>query len=149
MSAPATGRAGTWLMVVAAIVVAGAVVTALFVMDPPSRQRAERLDQARVVDLQRLSARIDAHAGIHDALPERLAVVDGAPGRPIVDPATGRPYQYEVTGERSYRLCATFETAVEEPRQAWPGRDEWRHGEGRQCFDRKVGQDATPVLPQK
>ena len=104
MSGTATGTAGRWLLVVAGVAVAGAIVAAFFVMDPPARQRAERLDAIRVSDLQRLEERIESHAEVHGRLPERLSVVAGAPGDAIVDPATGRPYQFEVTGERGYRL---------------------------------------------
>ena len=144
---PATGTAGRRLMIAAGAVVLATLVAAVLVMDSPSRQRAERLDAIRVNDLQRLSERIDAHAEVHDRLPERLAVVAGAPGRTVADPATGQAYQYEVTGERSYRLCATFETALEEPREMGPVRDEWRHGEGRQCFERKVDERAGMAVP--
>lgn len=138
MSGPGTSRAGRWLLVVAGVVVVGTVVAAFFVMDPPARQRAERLDGIRVADLERLKGRIESHALVHGQLPERLSVVSGVPGDAIVDPATGRPYQYEVTGEHSYRLCAIFEAAVEGPRTVVAIDDGWRHGEGRHCFDLAV-----------
>ena len=137
-AAPALGRSGRWLMVAAGVVVLGAVVAALFVMDSPSRQRAERVDGIRIDDLQLLSGRIEAHAEVHDRLPERLAVVSGAPGRIVADPVTGQPYQYEVTGERAYRLCATFETATGDSGSYPHFDDAWRHLAGRQCFDREV-----------
>lgn len=138
MSGASTGATGRWLLVVASIAIAGAVVAAFFVMDPPARQRAERLDRVRVSDLQRLEERIESHADVHGRLPERLSVVTGGPGDAIVDPATGRAYQYEVTGGRRYRLCATFETATELPRSPAPIQERWRHGEGRHCFDLKL-----------
>lgn len=150
MNAPGQpGKAGTWLMVAAGVVVAGAVVAALFVMDPPARQRAERLDGIRVHQLQVLAWRIDAHAGVHGALPEDLAAIDRSPGEAIADPVTGEPYTYEPTGERSYRLCATFGTATATPHSGPPGVDEWRHGEGRQCFDREVRDGNGVPVPAK
>ena len=142
-----TGRTGTRLMLAAGVVVVATVVVALFVMDSPARQRAERLDRIRVEHLQVLAQRIDAHAEVHDALPGQLAVVARAPGHVLVDPGTGRPYQYEVTGDRKYRLCATFETALEGPGVSMPVRDEWRHGQGRQCFDREVQPVVRPGVP--
>lgn len=148
MNAPGgNGALGRRLMVAAGLVVAGAVVAALFVMDPPSRQRAERLDRIRVEHLQVLAQRIDMHAEVHDRMPAQLSVVARAPGHVLVDPATGRPYQYEVTGERTYRLCATFETSPDGPAASMPVRDEWRHGEGRQCFDREVRAVERPGVP--
>lgn len=135
--APPMGN-GRWLMFAAAAVVIATVGAAVSVMDPPSRQRAERLDGIRVGDLQLLASRIDAHADVNDALPERLAVVTGKPGPTIADPATGQPYHYEVTGERAYRLCATFETATGDGPSGPRFDDAWRHVAGRQCFDRTV-----------
>ncbi|HEU4812617.1 MAG TPA: hypothetical protein VFS99_00055 [Xanthomonadaceae bacterium] len=146
-AAPAPGRSGRWLMVAAGAVVLGAVVAAMLVMDSPSRQRAERLDGIRVDDLQLLASRIDAHADVHERLPERLAVVSGAPGRAVADPGTGQAYQYEITGERSYRLCATFETAPQGSGAPMPVHDEWRHGEGRQCFEREVEEVVEAGVP--
>ena len=141
------GRPGRWLMVAAGVVVIGTVAAALFVMDPPSQQRAERLDRIRIGHLQVLSQRIDLHADVHDQLPGQLGVVARTPGQVLVDPATGRQYQYEVTGERTYRLCATFETELEGPGVSMPVRDEWRHGAGRQCFDREVEEVVRPGTP--
>lgn len=145
----APGTAGRWLVVAAGVVVLGAVVAALFVMDSPSRQRAERLDSMRVADLQLLSSRIDAHADVHDRLPGRLAVVSDAPGHRVADPATGQPYQYEITGKRSYRLCAMFETVQASPEMPDIHLDQWRHGAGRQCFDREVQEVERPGAPMR
>ena len=141
------GATGRWLMVAAGGVVLAAVVAALFVMDPPSRQRAERLDAIRIDHLQTLSRRIDAHADVHDRLPGRLAVVAGGAGGTVADPATGQPYQYETTGERTYRLCATFETAQDAAPIPDVHLDQWRHGDGRQCFDREVEEVVRPGVP--
>ena len=145
-AAPGMGRTGRTLMAAAGVVVIAAVAAALFVMDSPSRQRAERLDGIRSDDLRQLSLRIDTHAEVHDRLPERLAVVSGGPGRAIADPATGQAYQYEITGERSYRLCATFDTE-QQPEPHDIHRDQWRHGKGRQCFDREVQDVVRPGVP--
>ena len=94
-----------------------------------------------------LSRRIDANADVHDRLPGRLAVVAGGAGGTVADPATGQPYQYETTGERSYRLCATFETAQDAAPIPDVHLDQWRHGDGRQCFDREVEEVVRPGVP--
>lgn len=141
------GNAGRPLVFAAVGVVLASVVAALLVMDPPSRQRAERLDQLRTGHLQLLSQRIDDHALVHDRLPERLAVVATGPGPDVVDPETGQPYEYEVTGERSYRLCATFATESEALEPMGP--DAWRHAAGRHCFDRQARDaGATGAAPR-
>lgn len=139
MSARPQGNAtGRWLMVAAVVAVAATVVAAVAVMDSPSRVRAERLDQRRVEHLQLLEDRIETHFDVHEALPAQLSVVAGPPGRTVADPATGQPYGYQVTGERSFRLCAVFEVPSDEAPPVPRSADEWRHAAGHQCFDREV-----------
>ena len=54
------------------------------------------------------------------------------------DPVDGGSYGYQVTGERSYRLCARFGTdTARDGRQPFGG-DAWLHGSGTHCFDRRV-----------
>jgi len=84
-----------------------------------------------------LESRVSSHFKVHGELPGQLTVVSAGPGRAIVDPATGRPYQYEITGEHGYRLCATFETETDAAANG-VYRDAWRHAAGRHCFDRTV-----------
>lgn len=142
-----SARTGHWLMVAAGVVVLATVAAAVRLMDSPSHERAERMDGKRVDDLRTLSSLIAAHADVHEQLPARLSVVARGPGPDIVDPGTGRPYEYEVTGEWTYRLCATFETAGNPAGRygAIPG--DWRHDAGRQCFDRDVDPVAGPDAP--
>jgi len=139
-------RGGHWLMVAAILAVVATVVAAVAVMDPPSRQRAERMDAKRVEHLQELARRLDAHFDAQGRLPAQLSVVAAAPGRSIVDPGTGRAYGYEVTGEREYRLCAMFETNGGEPGHMVPPHYDWRHDAGRQCFAREVQAVVRPGI---
>lgn len=142
---PAMGKTGRWLMVTAIVAVVATVVAALLVMDPPSHERAERLDRIRLHHLQLISQRIDMHVKVHDALPSSLAPTMTGPGDVFADPVTGTPYQYKPTGERTYRLCATFDTELDA--MATGTRDEWRHRAGQHCFEREVGEVVTPGIP--
>src|SRR5690606_34130852 len=111
-------------------------------MGPPARQRAAALDAHRVQDLQRLGNGIEAHARVHGELPPALSTLSSQPGArwPVNDPATGAPYGYEITGTRSYRLCADFatDTARTDGDGAPWGGDQWSHAVGRRCFDRAL-----------
>ena len=144
---PTMGRAGRWLMVAAIVAVVATVVAALFVMDPPSHERAERLDRIRLEHLQVLSQRIDLHVQADDALPAVLPEVMDGPGGALVDPVSGDPYGYRPTGRRSYMLCATFDTALDP--MATGMRDEWRHPAGRHCFERQVQPVIRPGVPAR
>ena len=110
-----------------------AVAVGLYVAGSPSEERALRLDERRVADLQRLASAIDAYRNENGALPpgfEQLMTGRRLPDVPV-DPVSGAPYTYEILGEDEYRLCADFERAS---RPAEP-RGFWTHAAGTQCFD--------------
>lgn len=133
---------GRRLAVIASVVVGATLVAAIAVMDSPPEQREQRLDARRVQDLQQIGNAIDIYHDRHKALPEGLAALQARmPGWKLApgDPASGVPYDYEVLGERSYRLCAQFDTdtaTADTPHG--PEGDAWKHGAGRQCFNREV-----------
>ena len=57
----------------------------------------------------------------------------------ITDPATRVLYEYRTTGERSYELCATFDTEENREDEARSPRYDskeryWAHSSGRNCF---------------
>lgn len=136
----ARAGSGRWLLSAAAIVVIAVVVAAVAIIGPPSKQREAKIDARRLQDLGRIESAIDLHAGQHGTLPADLPGLAGQPGQRIstADPVDGTPYEYRITGPSTYRLCATFFTDTADPR-ATTGQlaDEWNHGAGRQCFDRR------------
>lgn len=139
MNQAATGR---WLMIAAGVVVAATLVSAILVMGSPAVQREAKLDQRRIADLTRIDRLADGYFERSGKLPPDLATLANQPGRRLstADPVDGSPYAYEVTGDRTFRLCAVFATDTAKTFEA-PERwaDEWNHGAGRQCFDRKAG----------
>ncbi|MBC7988034.1 MAG: hypothetical protein H7Y19_00415 [Luteimonas sp.] len=138
-------RNGRWLMIAACLVVAATLAAAILVMGSPAVQREAKLDQRRIADLTRIARLADGYFERSGKLPPDLAILANQPGRrlSIADPVDGSPYAYEVTGNRTFRLCAVFATDTAKTFEA-PERwtDEWSHGEGRQCFDRKANDDA-------
>ncbi len=135
-----TRSPGRWLAIAASILVVATLVAAIVVMGSPGSQRESRLDRKREQDLKRIVSAIDMRTAAGKPLPADLAGLASEPGRrlSIVDPATGAPYAFEITGDRSYRLCAVFTTdTAEESSKAWID-EEWPHGPGRQCFERKA-----------
>ncbi len=126
---------GTWLMVLAGIVVLATVAAAVAVMGSPAEQRRVRIDERRVDDLQRIEAALRAYQAETRALPETLEALDARPGVALdSDPETGSRYDYRRTGNNTFELCATFVTDTAAGR---PGRwqePRWVHGAGRHCF---------------
>ncbi|MBA2239256.1 MAG: hypothetical protein H0W24_11235 [Lysobacter sp.] len=138
---------GRWLAMAAGLVVLATVIAAIATMGPPSTQREIRFDERRIADLARIADAIENYAGRHARLPPDLATLASEPGHdlPISDPEGGAPYGYEVTGDRRYRLCAQFTTDTgQSPHGAPPMHgDDWLHGRGRQCFERKLDPDTS------
>jgi hypothetical protein len=138
---------GRWLAITAAVAMAAAVGSGLWILGTPGHQRDLRLDARRVQDLRELSTRIGGYWMLHQKLPPELAQLNVNPAV-LRDPLTGAPYAYKVDGKARYHLCAHFKLATpdaggrDEPLAVRPLADDdsWRHPAGRHCFERSVKQ---------
>ncbi len=120
-----------------------AVITGLVVLGSPSEARARRLDERRVAALRRITRATNLYRTRHDRLPASLQELAQDPEVSLLarDPATGESYEYEVLGPNTYAVCARFERADSDASYQEPesvGEDAWRHGAGRQCFQREA-----------
>lgn len=134
------GRAGRWLAIAASVVVVVALAAGLLTIGSPGQQRESRLDRKREQDLRAIARAIDRRTKAGRPLPTSLDTMAAEPGQrlSVTDPASGTPYVYQTTGNDGYRLCAVFSTDTASPsRLAWVDED-WLHGSGRYCFDRKA-----------
>jgi hypothetical protein len=115
-----------------ALAVVGAIVAGLFVMGSPAEQRQERFDARRVMDLRQLSYSVTARWTQTQRLPAGTPeLVDGqSMTRLPVDPVSKAPYEYRVTGQRQFELCATFDRTSPTHELG----DFWAHEPGRKCF---------------
>ena len=125
----------TLAFLVSAVVVC-AVVTAIL-LDPPGVQRQRRMDGRRIEDLLSMERAAEEYWNRHKVLPPDLAALAKEPGLrvPEADPETGSPYVYEVTGPKSYRLCAVFGRDSSEGASVPYFSMKRAHGAGRHCFD--------------
>ncbi|WP_250623666.1 hypothetical protein [Pinirhizobacter soli] len=118
-----------------------AVALGLWAMGPPSHQRALRLDSARVGQIYSLHSMVVLRYATKKTMPSTLAEVDPN-SVDWLDPVSGQPFEYSVTGPESFRLCATFDAASEDTDRSglyvFPRGAEWKHPAGRFCFDRPV-----------
>jgi hypothetical protein len=130
-----TSRLATGVSVVA---VAAAVVAGLTVIGSPAEQRLLRLDERRVLDLRRLAQVVSSHWNARQALPLNAAdLVDGRSlTRVPLDPSSDEPYEYRVSGQSQFELCAVFDR----PSRLEDAADFWYHDAGRRCFEFDVTQ---------
>jgi hypothetical protein len=123
----------------ATLAVLGAVVWGFLIVGGPLARRTERMDQRRIDDLRTIHAEIVAlvRDPKHPETPkqplprtlEELAARARYRKISLVDPETGEPYEFRVTGPTTYVLCATFAQPRDETHDVF-----WNHAAGRHCF---------------
>ncbi|MFA6273033.1 MAG: DUF5671 domain-containing protein [Candidatus Paceibacterota bacterium] len=155
-----------WL---AAIVVLVSIIGGFLIMGTPGEARAQRFDDQRVSDLQNIQWQMVNFWQLKQKLPATLAELeDPISGFRIpVDPDTNTTYEYSVTGQTSFSLCATFsrdnvgEVAKLTGRTIAPVSvpetlpvkigglaDNWEHAAGKVCFTRTIDPEKYPPIKQ-
>jgi hypothetical protein len=125
-------------------IVAVAIASGFVILGSPMTERLRRLDERRVDDLRAIRDAVERmvverkedELRLKRALPATLdevaAFVETEEYRQqvrLTDPQTGAKYEYRVTGESAFELCATFSLSREEERDMF-----WNHPAGRHCF---------------
>ncbi len=132
---------GRALLIVIGAVVVAAMVAGLLVLGSPVDERARRIDERRLRELQELRSAVDLHFRRDAALPDSLEELARRSPLPVrmTEPDGGRLYGYEVIDSTSYRLCATFTFPTPDHEDSrYYHEKEWAHGAGRQCFRFRV-----------
>lgn len=136
-------RYGKLLALFGAVVAAAAVSTSIW-LNPPSENRARTLDQVRLNGLQRVEMAITSYYNLHHALPPSLQVLESESPmlaqKDWLDPVTKQPFEFGITGEDSYQLCANFSRGTDESASRYDFQFR-KHGAGRSCFQYRAGQN--------
>jgi len=138
IAAPAVaGRNAAFALFASAIVLLS-IVSGLLIIDSPWTARKRSLDRARSGDLQWVMNTIRQSHRDNGKLPESLDKLDASGAYASKsDPVTDKRYEYTITGQTTFQLCATFDLENSD-QQAGYG-PFVVHGAGRQCFDLAVG----------
>jgi hypothetical protein len=130
---------------IASAVVLIAVVYGIWLVGSPGAERERKFDERRVQDLQNIQNEIRSITlGKNQGLPvNEQALVNPLPETlndvrarsvymepNILDPETSAPYEYKVTGESTFELCATFNFVRADQYDV-----QWNHPAGRHCYD--------------
>lgn len=139
-------------------VVAAAVIGGFFVAGSPQSARLQQFDAMRQQNLQEIQSQIVYYWQQKGALPSNLDLLRNDISGFVApkDPESGAPYEYRVTGELSFALCANFalpsmndgrSKSVPYPAYPYDGgvAQNWEHHAGTFCFDRTIDKDFYKV----
>jgi hypothetical protein len=136
-----------------------AIVGGFPIMGSPFTQREYRFDEDKINDLSAVQNQVVNHWQSKGALPKTLdELADSISGyRAPLDSQTNKPYEYRVTGNTSFELCAEFNqksrtdnsnmpySAYSYPEKSIDATfDNWKHDAGRQCFTRTIDPERYP-----
>lgn len=129
------------LLAIAGVIAAIGAVSASIYLNPPSAVKARELDQKRLQSLRQLDFAIKAYYHNHRSLPDKLSAIENleglSGGSPWTDPVTGQPFEYDVLGPATYRLCADF--SADSGKEENPLYIAFRkHHKGHDCFQQQV-----------
>ena len=130
------------------------IILGFVIAGTPATQRARRLDDQRVNDLQAIQGQVLDYWMRKAVLPAAAEDLNN----PLngftfpTDPDTRIPYTYRPTGNLSFELCADFQTDSADsptaakpvaPRALYPTdgtmmQQPWTHGKGHTCFTRTI-----------
>ncbi|MCA9360846.1 hypothetical protein KC730_03060 [Candidatus Kaiserbacteria bacterium] len=121
------------------------VVVGLGVMQiqSPSDAREIKIDNQMIGDLQDMQWRIEDYYRTNNSLPESINEIYGQFTAPTA-PEGREAYTFEVTGEKTYKICATFAKDVDLGRNnsyAYPvfeKNNNWDYKAGHWCFEREI-----------
>ncbi|MFZ2620908.1 MAG: DUF5671 domain-containing protein [Minisyncoccia bacterium] len=122
-------------------IVLGSIVWGFSVLGSPRTQRLYKYDEQKINDLTNINSQIEMYYTTKGVLPNSLNDVAGVSYSIIpVDLQTTKSYQYEKTGNTTYKLCAEFNKATPDATQpniyARPiGYVSWAHPVGNYCFE--------------
>lgn len=159
------------------VIVLALVVWSFSVIGSPKEQRAWRLDDRRVQDLQSIQWQVINYWQQKEKLPENISELSNPLSGSIVpvDPEfeKGVSYEYRKTGDMKFELCATFSAEMPKGWQEYSGggvrplmnyaedaaisypypgggvNDSWDHSAGKKCFERTIDPDIYPPYPKQ
>ncbi|HVM90892.1 MAG TPA: hypothetical protein VMU11_03280 [Verrucomicrobiae bacterium] len=138
------------------VIVLATLIAGLWISGSPAAERARRLDDRRIQDLQSIANAIDNYYNQNNLqLPATLATLtaqrDAYYVSGITDPENGQTYDYVTNSTSTYKLCAVFTTDTrgqsQDQNQNYPynGSTFWEHGPERTCFSITARNFNTPT----
>jgi hypothetical protein len=119
------------------------IVGGFWVLGTPGRQRSIAADRQRLQDIASITQNLHQN---YLNQPETYQLPDTIPAAETRnDPLTNQPYEYERLSDRTFQLCATFDTDSSSyplgNRPQDPALQRWQHPQGRHCFEFEVSEN--------
>ncbi len=143
---------------VTAILVIASVALGFFIIGTPTKQRAYRFDEQRIQNLQTIQNEVLNYWQQKQTLPNQLsALEDSISGFKVpTDPDTKAIYEYKVTGDLAFELCADFKTIsnaqndrINNDMYMVDFQQNWDHKAEKTCFSRTIDPELyKPILKQ-
>ncbi len=161
---------------VSIVLIAGSILVSFGVIGTPKEQRAWRLDDRRVQDLQSIQWQVISFWQQKESLPENLSDLSNPISSYMIpfDPEfeKGLSYTYRKTGDMKFELCAIFSADMPKGWQEYGGgaipmfggsrdiavssrpyygssNESWDHGVGEKCFEREIDRDIYPPFTKE
>jgi len=123
-----------------------ALIASFFFIDSPLKVRAQKFDQTIINKFSQIDNAISSYYGENKTLPENLdSLLNGGSTyyvieSDITDPATSKVFEYKVTADNAYELCATFKTENKSQGgdKSYYVDTRWLHDIGYQCLKQRV-----------
>lgn len=137
------------------------IIGGFFIMGSPFTLRMKRFDERRVSDLQNIKDQIVNFYQRKGNLPNGLDELKDPIADFIipVDPDSAVPYKYQKIGDLNFKLCADFslesDVFIDSKNMTKPMsinsevfslNENWKHGKGAVCFDKKIDPELYPIL---
>lgn len=143
------------------LIVLISIVGVFFIIGSPMSARSIQFDQQKVSDLQNIQWQVVNHWQRKERLPQNLdELQDPISGYSLPnDPQEKEPYEYGIKDGANliFELCATFNLESKENPKVRPlplyyssydTLQNWAHGKGRICFERKIDKELYPPFSQ-
>ncbi|MBT4209493.1 MAG: hypothetical protein HOE19_01080 [Candidatus Komeilibacteria bacterium] len=133
------------------IIVLGAFIFSLFVVESPAETRNKKLDNRVIDNFYNIDAGVNSYYKKYEKLPEALENIkeeyNHITEAELTNPVSTEVYEYKIISEDEYELCTTFLSSNEDDAEDEYGRypdKMWLHDLGYQCISQKIQDRPMP-----
>ncbi|MFA6307716.1 MAG: DUF5671 domain-containing protein [Patescibacteria group bacterium] len=127
------------------VVVTVVFIASWFTVDSPAETRSKKIDTEVINNLSEINSAIVNYFTLNDTMPSDLSVLMTTDSgyrlteQAIKQPSGDKYYDYQVTSDNEYKICADFLTSnLNDDSDMYYFNNEYKHDKGYQCFSQNV-----------